>query len=274
MGIKKAKPTSPARRFATWNIGASDKNARPPRSLRDILPNNAGRNNQGKITARHRGGRNKRFYRIVDFKRDKNNIPAVVESIQRDPNRTAELALVSYSDGEKRFILHPLGLKIGDTILSGESVEVSPGNCMLLKNIPLGIYVHNMELRPGQGGKMARSAGSAAQVLARERGWVHLRMPSGEIRLIPSDCRATIGELGNTDVKNVVLGSAGRSRHLGIRPKVRGVAMNAVDHPHGGGKGKGKGHNIPRSETGVLAKGFKTRKRKSSDSLIVHRRSR
>jgi len=274
MGIKKTGPTSPARRFVTWNIGASDKNARPPKSLRNTLPNNAGRNNQGKITARHRGGRNKRFYRIIDFKRNKDNMPAVVENIQRDPNRSAELALVSYSDGEKRFILHPLGLKTGDTIISGELVEVNPGNCMPLKNIPLGTYVHNMELKAGQGGKIARSAGSAAQVIARERGWVHLRMPSGEIRLISSDCRATIGKLGNTDIKNVKLGNAGRKRHLGIRPRVRGVAMNAVDHPHGGGKGKSKGRNIPRSETGVLAKGFKTRKRKPSDSLIIHRRSK
>ena len=244
----------------------------PEKSLLEPLPKTGGRNTYGRVTVRFRGGGHKRLYRIIDFKRNKDNIPAKVAAIEYDPNRSANIALLHYADGEKRYILAPLGLKVGDEIMSGEEVEVKVGNCMPLKNIPLGTIVHNIELRPGKGGQMARAAGAFAQVMAKEGGYVHLRLPSGEIRMVHENCRATIGQVGNIDHENVTIGKAGRSRWLGRRPHVRGVAMNPVDHPMGGGEGRTHGGRHPCSPWGQLAKGLKTRGKKPSDKFIVRRR--
>jgi large subunit ribosomal protein L2 len=272
MAIKKYKPTSPARRFAVRVATDEITKREPEKSLTIGLRSHGGRNSSGRITVRHRGGGHKRRYRIIDFRRDKFNIPAKVIAIEYDPNRSCRIALLQYADGEKRYILQPLGLKVGDTVESGDSAPITIGNSLPLKNIPIGTTVHNIELRPGFGGQLARSAGSSVQIVAKEDRFAQLRLPSGEIRLVLLDCRATIGQLGNIEHGSIKLGSAGSRRHLGIRPTVRGGAMNPVDHPLGGGRGKSKGHNIPRSPWGQPAKGFKTRKKKKSDALILKRR--
>ncbi len=273
MPIKKCKPTSPGRRFMSFVIDPDlTPDKEPEKSLLEPLPKTGGRNTYGRVTVRFRGGGHKRLYRVIDFKRNKDGVPAKVAAIEYDPNRSANIALLHYADGEKRYILAPLGLKVGDVVMSGEEVEVKVGNCMPLKNIPLGTIVHNIELRPGKGGQMARAAGTFAQVMAKEGGYVHLRLPSGEIRMVHENCRATIGQVGNIDHENVTLGKAGRSRWLGRRPHVRGVAMNPVDHPMGGGEGRTHGGRHPCSPWGQLAKGLKTRGKKPSDKFIVRRR--
>ncbi|MCD6384232.1 50S ribosomal protein L2 [Candidatus Sumerlaeota bacterium] len=270
MALKTYKPTTPSRRQMTTSSFEEITKKKPEKALTKPYKKKAGRNNQGRITARHRGGGHKRRYRIIDFKRDKDNIPAKVVSIEYDPNRTARIALLQYADGEKRYILAPNGLKVGTTLISGENVEVKPGNTLPLRNIPLGTFVHCVEIYPGRGAQLARSAGTYCQVMAREEKFVHLKMPSGEIRLIRADCKATIGQVGNIEHENISLGKAGRSRWLGRRPHVRGVAMNPVDHPLGGGEGRAKGGRHPCSPTGLLAKGLKTRKpKKYSDNLII-----
>ena len=238
------------------------------------MKRSGGRNNTGELTSWWRGGGHKRLYRIIDFKRDKKDIPGTISTIEYDPNRSARIALVTYADGEKRYILQPAGLKVGDAIVSGEHVDILPGNCLPLKNIPQGTMVHNVELKPGKGGQLARSAGAAVQVVAKEGEYVSLKMPSGEIRRILESCVATVGQVGNLDHENVSIGKAGRSRWLGRKPHVRGVVMNPVDHPHGGGEGKTSGGRHPVTPWGVPTKGYKTRNRKPSDKFIVQRRKR
>ncbi len=273
MGIKRYKPTTSGRRLATVSDFSEITKVDPEKSL--LLPVNkkSGRNNEGKITVRHRGGGSKRKYRIIDFKRNKYDIPAKVASIEYDPNRSANIALLHYLDGEKRYILAPVGLEVGNQIVSGEKVELQTGNCMPLKSIHLGSDVHNVELRPGEGGKIVKSAGSAARVLAKDGDYVHVILPSGEVRKIFHECRATVGRVGNTDHMGNRLGKAGRKRWKGRRPHVRGTAMNPVAHPLGGGEGRSHGGRHPCSPTGVLAKGGKTRRRKAtSNNFIVRRR--
>ncbi len=272
MGIKTFKPITPGQRFKTVNTYSEVTKETPERSLLVPLRKSGGRNNLGRMTMRHRGGGHKRLYRIIDFKRDKLEIPAVVESIQYDPNRSANIALLKYADGEKRYILAPLDLKVGDQVVSGESPEIRVGNAMPLEKIPLGTLVHNIEMKKGKGGQLARSAGSYAQLVAKEKDYAQLRLPSGEVRMVPLNCRATIGQVGNTDHENVSIGKAGRSRWLGRRPHVRGVAMNPIDHPMGGGEGKSSGGRHPCTPWGKPTKGYKTRTRKASDRLIVKRR--
>ena len=272
MPIKKVNPTSPGRRFQTYLVNDQVTTDTPEKSLLQSLKRSAGRNSYGRVTARHRGGGHKRKFRIIDFKRDKFDIPAKVATIEYDPNRTANIALLYYVDGEKRYILAPIGLQVGDTIISGESVDIRPGNCCALQQMPLGTQVHNVEMRVGSGGQLARSAGSYAQLMAKEGKFALLKLPSGEVRMVRSECRATIGQVGNLEQENVSLGKAGRSRWLGKRPHVRGVAMNPVDHPHGGGEGKSSGGRHPVTPWGVPTKGFKTRKRKPSDKYIVKKR--
>ncbi|MCA9105986.1 MAG: 50S ribosomal protein L2 [Planctomycetales bacterium] len=274
MGIRVYRPTSAGRR----NASVSDfkeltKGAKPEKSLLRRAKKKGGRNNQGVITARHRGGGHKRMYRVIDFRRDKDGVAAKVDSIQYDPNRSARIALLFYVDGEKRYIIAPDGLKKGDTVESGAEAPPNVGNCLPLKNVPLGTQVHNVELRPGRGATMCRSAGSFATLMARDSGWAQLQMPSGEVRRIPATCRAVIGRVGNSDHSAVVLGKAGRNRWLGRRPHVRGTAMNPIDHPHGGGEGRNKGGRHPVSPQGKPAKGGSTRqRRKPSNSAIVRRR--
>ncbi len=274
MGIKQYKPTSPGRRGASVSDFAElTPGAKPEKSLLRPLKKTGGRNNQGKITSRHRGGGHKRQYRIIDFRRNKDGVAARVHSIQYDPNRSARIALLYYVDGEKRYILAPDGLKEGDRIENGPDAPPSLGNCLPLKKIPLGADIHNIELLPGQGGTLCRSAGTSATLVAREATWAQITLPSGEIRRIPSNCRATIGKVGNADHMNIELGKAGRNRWLGRRPHVRGTAMNPIDHPHGGGEGRTKGGRHPVSPTGKPAKGGATRKkRKPSNAAIVRRR--
>jgi large subunit ribosomal protein L2 len=274
MGIIKVKPTSPGRRNATYLDNSDITKKEPEKSLTVGLRKTGGRNNQGKITTRFRGGGNKRLYRIIDFKRDKDGIPGKVTAIEYDPNRSARIALITYADGEKRYIIAPLGLNVGDTILSGENVPLKPGNTTFLRNIPVGTIIHNIELLPGKGGQIARSAGSYAQILSKDEKYAQIKLPSGEIRLINLNCRATIGQVGNVDHENVQLGKAGRSRYLGRKPHVRGSAMNPVDHPHGGGEGKAPiGHPSPLSPWGKPTLGKKTRKdKKPSSRFIVKRR--
>ncbi|MBB76667.1 MAG: 50S ribosomal protein L2 [Planctomycetaceae bacterium] len=274
MGIRKYKPTTAGRRNASVSDFAElTPGAKPEKSLLRPLHKKGGRNNQGKITARHRGGGHKRRYRIIDFRRDKDGVIAKVDSIQYDPNRSARIALLHYRDGEKRYILAPDGLQAGDRVESGADSPPDVGNALPLRNIPLGTEVHNVELLPGRGGAMCRSAGSSARLLAREGDWAQLSLPSGEIRRVPSKCRATIGKVGNPEHMAVRLGKAGRKRWLGRRPHVRGTAMNPIDHPHGGGEGRTKGGRHPVSPTGVPAKGGPTRqKRKPSNAAIVRRR--
>lgn len=274
MGIKKYKPTSPGRRSASVSDFAElSPGAKPEKALLRPLTKTGGRNNQGKITARHRGGGHKRRYRIVDFRRNKDDVPARVASIQYDPNRSARIALLHYADGEKRYIIAPDGLKEGATVLSGPDAPPEVGNCLPLRKVPLGTAIHNVELLPGQGGVMCRSAGTSATLVAREADWAQITLPSGEIRRVPSACRATIGKVGNSDHMGIELGKAGRKRWLGRRPHVRGTAMNPIDHPHGGGEGRTKGGRHPVSPTGKPAKGGPTRKkRKPSNAAIVRRR--
>jgi large subunit ribosomal protein L2 len=274
MGIRQYKPTSPGRRGATVSDFADlTPGAKPEKSLLRPLKKKGGRNNQGKITARHRGGGHKRQYRVIDFRRNKDGVPARVHSIQYDPNRSARIALLHYADGDKRYILAPDGLKAGDRVENGPDAPPSVGNSLPLKKIPLGANIHNIELLPGQGGALCRSAGTSATLVAREATWAQITLPSGEIRRVPSNCRATIGKVGNADHMNIQLGKAGRKRWLGRRPHVRGTAMNPIDHPHGGGEGRTKGGRHPVSPTGKPAKGGATRKkRKPSNSAIVRRR--
>jgi large subunit ribosomal protein L2 len=274
MGIRKYKPTSPGRRSATVSDFAQlTPGSKPEKKLLRPLRKKGGRNNQGKITVRHRGGGHKRRYRAIDFLRKKDGIAARVASIQYDPNRSARIALLHYVDGEKRYILAPDGLSQGDGIESGPDAPPSVGNCLPLKNIPLGTTVHAVELRPGRGACLCRSAGTSATLVAREADWAQLNLPSGEIRRVPATCRATIGKVGNSDHMGIKLGKAGRKRWLGRRPHVRGTAMNPIDHPHGGGEGRTKGGRHPVSPSGVPAKGGPTRKkRKPSNAAIVRRR--
>ena len=274
MGIRRYKPTTPGRRGASVSDFAElTPGAKPEKSLLRSKPRTGGRNNQGKITARHRGGGHKRRYRKIDFRRNKDGIPAKVASIQYDPNRSARIALLHYVDGEKRYVLAPNGLEAGAMLQSGPEAPPSVGNCLPLKNIPLGTTIHNVELIPGRGGQLCRSAGASATLAAREGDWAQISLPSGEVRRVPAGCRATIGMIGNTDHMNIRLGKAGRRRWLGRRPHVRGTAMNPIDHPHGGGEGRTKGGRHPVSPTGKPAKGGRTRRRrKPSNASIVRRR--
>lgn len=274
MAIKKYKPTSPSRRWSTGHDFGEITKRKPERSLTVILKKRAGRNAKGRITVRRRGGGHKRRYRIIDFKRNKKDIPARVAAIEYDPNRSARIALLHYVDGEKRYILAPFGIGVDDRVVAGESVEAKVGNCLPLGRIPLGTMVHNIELTIGRGGAIARSAGSAAQLMSREGRFAHLKLPSGEVRLVDVRCVATIGQVGNPEHEAVSLGKAGRSRWLRKRPKVRGVAMNPVDHPMGGGEGKSSGGRHPCSPWGKPAKGGKTRSRKKTSRYIVKPRAK
>ena len=274
MAIRVYKPTSPARRFMSVLTYEEVTKKTPERSLIQDMRHKAGRNNQGKITVRHQGGGARRKYRIIDFKRVKNDgIPATVKAIEYDPNRTCFIALLAYANGDKSYILAPLGLKVGDTVMSGPTADIKPGNCLPIANIPLGTLIHNIEIKIGRGGQMVRSAGTAAQVMAKEGDYAQIRLPSGEVRKVSMKARATIGQVGNTDHSNVRIGKAGRKRHMGVRPTVRGVVMNPCDHPHGGGEGRSPvGMPAPMSPWGKKTQGVKTRKhRKYSDKLIVSR---
>ncbi|CCO25260.1 50S ribosomal protein L2 [Maridesulfovibrio hydrothermalis] len=273
MATRKLKPTSPGRRFQTISTFEEITKSTPEKSLTKGLTKKAGRNNNGRITSRRRGGGTKRLYRTIDFKRNKVEIPATVASIEYDPNRSARIALLNYADGDKRYILAPVGLNKGDKILAGEKADIKPGNALLLKNIPVGTIVHNIELYPGKGGQFCRAAGTYAQLIAKEGKHALLRMPSGEVRKVLATCCATVGQVGNIHHENITIGKAGRNRWLGRRPKVRGVAMNPIDHPLGGGEGRSSGGRHPCSPWGMPAKGYKTRnKKKPSSKLIVKRR--
>lgn len=272
MALKKNNPTSPGRRFQTVSSFEEITTSKPEKSLLKPIKRSGGRNSQGRITVRHRGEGHKRRYRIIDFKRKKDNIPATVASIEYDPNRSARIALLHYLDGEKSYILAPDKLLVGDRVESGENVEIKIGNTMPLANIPMGTHIHNIELHVGYGGQLARSAGGYAQLMAKEGKYAQVKLPSGEVRMILLGCRATIGEIGNLDHENISLGKAGRSRHLGRRPHVRGVAMNPVDHPLGGGEGRSSGGRHPVTPWGVPTKGFRTRRNNTSDRLIIKRR--
>jgi large subunit ribosomal protein L2 len=274
MAIRKFNPTSPGRRFQTVPVFDDVTTSEPHKPLVEPLHRSGGRNNRGTLTSWWRGGGHKRMYRIIDFKRDKRGIPARVLTIEYDPNRSARIALLGYADGEKRYILQPVGLKVGDTIVAGPDVDILPGNSLPLRNIPLGTQVHNVELRPGKGGQIARSAGVSVQVVAKEGEYASVKMPSSEIRKIYIECYATIGQVGNIDHENVSIGKAGRNRWLGKRPHVRGVAMNPVDHPLGGGEGKTSGGRHPVSPWGQPTKGFKTRNRKMTNQFRVQRRQK
>ena len=275
MAIKKYNPTSPGRRFMSVSAFEEITTTTPEKSLLAPLKKSGGRNVHGRITVRHIGGGAKRKYRIIDFKRDKDGVPAKVATIEYDPNRSANIALLHYADGEKRYIIAPLGIKVGDTLVSGEHADIKPGNCLKIKNIPVGTMIHCIELKPGKGAQLARSAGNAAQLMAKEGAYAQVRLPSTEVRMIPIEARATIGQVGNLDYENVNLGKAGRKRHLGIRPTVRGSVMNPCDHPHGGGEGKSPvGRPGPVTPWGKPALGYKTRKSKNPTSkFIVKRRS-
>ena len=275
MAIKKYKPTTPGRRGMSVSAFEEITTNTPEKSLLAPLKKSGGRNVHGRITVRHIGGGNKRKYRIIDFKRNKDNVPAKVATIEYDPNRTANIALLHYADGEKRYILAPLGLKVGGTVLSGEHADIKPGNALEIKDIPVGTLIHNIEMKPGKGGQIVRSAGNAAQLMAKEGAYSQVRLPSGEVRMIPMNAKATIGQVGNLDSENVSIGKAGRKRHMGVRPTVRGSVMNPCDHPHGGGEGKSPvGRPGPVTPWGKPALGYKTRKKKNpSDKLIVKRRN-
>ncbi len=272
MAVKKYKPTSAARRFITTADFSEVSKKAPERSLLEVKKKHSGRNNNGHITTRHKGGGYRKQYRIVDFKRTKDAIPAKVAAIEYDPNRTARLALLHYRDGEKRYILAPALLKVGDVIESGPAADIKTGNALPLQNIPLGTVIHNIELQPGQGGKLVRSAGGAAQLMAKEGDYAQVRMPSGEVRRILVVCRATIGQLGNLDHENEIIGKAGRQRHLGKRPSVRGIAMNPVDHPHGGGEARSTSGRPPTTPWGQMTMGKKTRRNKRTTKMIVRKR--
>ena len=273
MGIKTYNPYTPSRRHMTGSDFSEITTSTPEKSLVVSLKKNAGRNNQGKITVRHQGGGSRRKYRIIDFQRKKDGIPAVVKTIEYDPNRTANIALISYVDGEKAYILAPNGLTVGQTVMNGETAEIKVGNCLPLANIPVGSQIHNIELYPGKGGQMVRSAGNSAQLMAKEGKFATLRLPSGEMRMVPIICRATIGQVGNIDHELITIGKAGRKRHMGIRPTVRGSVMNPNDHPHGGGEGKtGIGRPGPVTPWGKPALGLKTRKKKKQSNKLIMRR--
>jgi large subunit ribosomal protein L2 len=274
MPFRKLKPTSPGTRFQTVPLFDEITTQEPYKPLVEPLRSTGGRNNQGHLTSWWRGGGHKRMYRIVDFKRNKFDIPAKVSTVEYDPNRSARIALLTYADGEKRYILHPVGIKVGDTLIAGQKVDILPGNSLPLKNIPLGTLLHNVELRPGKGGQIARSAGSSVQLVAKEGDYASVKMPSGELRKINMECVATVGQVGNIDHENVSIGKAGRSRWKGQRPHVRGVAMNPVDHPLGGGEGKTSGGRHPVTPWGMPTKGYKTRRNKTTDKFIVQRRQK
>jgi large subunit ribosomal protein L2 len=274
MGIRKLTPTSPARRYQTYLTNEDITTDTPHKPLLAPKQRTNGRNHHGHITVRHRGGAHKRHYRIIDFKRDKVGIPGKVATIEYDPNRTARIALINYADGEKRYILAPVGLKVGHTILSGAEADILPGNALPIRNIPLGTQIHNIELKPGKGGQIVRSAGGFAQLVAKEGDQAQLRLPSGEIRIVDLRCMATVGQVGNLEHENVSVGKAGRSRWKGKRPTVRGVAMNPVDHPHGGGEGKTSGGRNPVTPWGQPTRGYKTRNNKRTDKFIVKRRTK
>ena len=274
MGMKHFRPTTPSLRNMTVSTFDEITKSTPEKSLLATKKKNSGRNSYGRITVRHQGGGNRQKYRLVDFKRKKDDMTATVLGIEYDPNRSANIALIEYEDGTKSYILAPVGLKDGDKVVSGDKADIKPGNCMKIENIPVGTMIHNIELNPGQGGKLVRAAGQEAQLMAKEGKYAHVRLPSGEMRLIMAVCRATIGTVGNTDHENVKLGKAGRTRHLGKRPEVRGSVMNPNDHPHGGGEGRAPvGHAGPMTPWGKPALGYKTRKKnKQSDKFIVKRR--
>ena len=276
MSIKTYRPTSPARRqMSVSGFDGVDKHAKPEKSLIEVVKKNSGRNSYGRITVRHKGGGNRRKYRVIDFRRDKLDMSAKVLRLEYDPNRSAFIALVEYEDGERRYILAPVGIAAGDSVVSSASADIKPGNCLPLENIPVGTVIHNIELYPGRGAQFVRAAGVAAQLMAKEAGMATIRMPSGEMRKVRLDCRATIGQVGNIDHSNVSIGKAGRKRHMGIRPTVRGSVMNPVDHPHGGGEGKSPvGRPGPVTPWGKPALGYKTRKTKNpTDKFIVKRRN-
>jgi large subunit ribosomal protein L2 len=272
--IKTYNPTSPGIRFRTTLDNKDLSTERPLKRLTESKKRISGRNNKGRLTIRHRGGGHKRLYRIIDFRRDKREIPAKVVSLEYDPNRSARIALLSYADGEKRYILAPDGLGVGTSVVAGDVADILVGNALPLKNIPLGTMIHNIELKKGKGGQMARSAGTAAQLLAKEAGYAQIKMPSGETRMVNLDCYATIGQVGNLNYENVSIGKAGRNRWLGKRPTVRGVVMNPIDHPHGGGEGKTSGGRHPVSPWGVPTKGYKTRNNKRTQRFIIKRRGK
>jgi large subunit ribosomal protein L2 len=274
MAIRRVKPTSPGRRFQSYSSFEEITKTKPEKRLLKAINKSGGRNAKGRITSRHRGGGHKRHYRIIDFKRDKIGIPAKVASIEYDPNRSARIALLHYVDGEKRYILAPVNLNVDDIVESGPDADIKPGNTLPLSNIPLGTQIHNVELRSGKGGQIVRSAGTYAQLMAKEDRYALIKLPSGEVRMVLINCKATIGQLSNVTHENIDLGKAGRTRRLGRRPQVRGVAMNPVDHPMGGGEGRSSGGRHPCSPWGVPSKGFKTRKNKSSDRLIVKKRTK
>ena len=274
MPVKEFKPTSPGKRFATVASFEEITKKKPEKSLLEPLKKSGGRNNRGRVTTRHRGGGHKRQYRVIDFKRKKIDVPAKVTGIEYDPNRSARIALLMYADGEKRYILAPIGLSVGDTVICSERADIKPGNTMPIQSIPLGTTIHNIELSPGRGGQLVRSAGVGAQVMAKEGAYSQIRLPSGEVRMILLTCKATIGQVGNIEHENISLGKAGRSRHLGIKPTVRGVVMNPRDHPHGGGEGKSPvGRKSPSTPWGKPALGRKTRRRKQTDKFIVKART-
>ena len=273
MAVKRYKPTSPARRFMTVSAYTELTGDKPERSLLTDKRKTGGRNNQGKITVRHIGGGNRTKYRIIDFKRNKDGIPATVKSIQYDPNRSAHIALLAYADGEKRYILAPVGLNVGDKVLSGSGADIKAGNCLSLADIPVGTVVHAIEMQPGRGAQIARAAGMSAQIMAKEGAYATLKMPSGEMRYVPVKCKATIGQVGNVEHEIIHLGKAGKTRHLGIKPTVRGSVMNPCDHPHGGGEGKSPvGHAGPMTPWGKPALGYKTRKKKNPTSKFILKR--
>jgi large subunit ribosomal protein L2 len=274
MAVKKYRPTTPSLRYKTVPSFKEITRKKPEKSLLRPLKKSGGRNNQGRTTVRHRGGGHKRMYRIIDFRREKRGVPARVAAIEYDPNRSARIALLHYADGEKRYILAPDRVQVGETIMSGDAAEVKPGNALPLKRVPLGMMIHNIELTRGAGGQLVRSAGGAAQLMAREGKYAHVRLPSGEVRLVDAECYATLGQVGHLEHESVVLGKAGRARWLGRRPRTRGVAMNPVDHPMGGGEAKSSGGRHPCSPWGRPAKGGKTRRKKASDRLIVTKRKK
>lgn len=274
MALKKFKPITPTLRFKTVSDFSEITTSEPEKSLLKPRKRTGGRNNRGHITSRRRGGGHRRRYRVIDFKRNRHGIPCKVVSVEYDPNRSARIALLHYADGVKRYILSPLGVKVGDELMSGPSAEIRPGNALPLRNVPLGTSVHNVEMIPGRGGQMARGAGAFAQVMAKEGNHATLRLPSSEMRMVRLDCLCTIGQVGNLDHQNISIGKAGRNRWLGRRPKVRGVAMNPVDHPMGGGEGRSSGGRHPCTPWGKPTKGYKTRKPKQSDKLIVRRRKK
>jgi large subunit ribosomal protein L2 len=274
MGIKSHKPVTPSRRFLTTLTKDELTGIQPLKSLLEPKRRTNGRNNIGRVTCRHKGGGHKRRYRVIDFRRNMDDIPARVVAIEYDPNRSANIARLSYANGLRSYILAPDGLKAGATVMSGEKADVQVGNCLPLRNIPMGTYIHNLELRPGKGGQLVRSAGTAAQLLAKEGDYGVVRLPSGEIRKVFLACRATLGQVGNLDHSNITVGKAGRTRWMGVRPTVRGAAMNPIDHPHGGGEGRSKGGRNPVTPWGVPTKGYKTRNSKRTDNMIIRRRAK